>query len=424
MRIVILALGSRGDVQPYLALGKGLQAAGHRVRIITHEDYIDLAHTHGLETWAVEGNIQEFAESPEMRRRLEQGSFISVMRYAAQAAERAAVDWAKAGWQACQGMDLIVAGFGGMFIGLAIAEKLDLPLLQAHYVPFTPTGVFPGALFPPGTTRLGSLANRISHHLTRQMMWQQIRSADTAARRKVLGLPSAPFWGPFQARALEDMPILYGFSPAVIAKPADWSEKVHITGYWYLDSDPAWEPSPELEAFLSDGQPPIYIGFGSMSSRKPEETAFLILQALAQSRQRAVLLSGWDGIKAERLPHHVFLIDSAPHDWLFARVAAVVHHGGAGTTAAGLRAGLPSVIVPFFADQPFWGQRVAHLGAGPAPIPRKKLTVEKLSRAIDIAVTDQDMQRRANRLGERIRAEDGIGRAVAVIERVEKGEYI
>jgi UDP:flavonoid glycosyltransferase YjiC (YdhE family) len=155
-----------------------------------------------------------------------------------------------------------------------------------------------------------------------------------------------------------------------------------------------------------------------MSSRKPEDTTRLILQALAQTGQRAVLLSGWDGIKAERLPDNVFLLDSVPHDWLFARVAAVVHHGGAGTTAAGLRAGVPSIIVPFFADQPFWGQRVAELGVGPKPIPRKKLTIENLSRAIENAVTDQAMRQKAVRLGERIRAEDGVGRAVAVIQGI------
>ncbi len=133
---------------------------------------------------------------------------------------------------------------------------------------------------------------------------------------------------------------------------------------------------------MQAGPPPIYIGFGSMSSRKPEETAQLILRALAQTGQRAVLLSGWNGLQAEVLPENVFLVQSVPHDWLFARVNAVVHHGGAGTTAAGLRAGVPSIIIPFFADQPFWGERVAALGVGPKPIPRKKLTAEKLLRRL------------------------------------------
>jgi UDP:flavonoid glycosyltransferase YjiC (YdhE family) len=418
MKIAIIALGSRGDVQPYIALGKGLQAAGHGVRLITHENYEKLVNAHGLEFWPVHGNIQEFAESPEMRALLEKGNFLAIMSYAAKAAKVAALNWAKEGLAACQGVDLIVGGFGGMFVGLALAEKLGLPLVQAHYVPFTPTREFPGALFPQSVARLGGAANRLSHHLTRQMMWQQGRDADAAARQQVLGLPAAPFFGPYHAEPLQRTPILYGFSPSVIAKPADWGENTHITGYWFLNSESSWNPPPALEEFLQRGPAPLYIGFGSMSSRKPEETAQLILQALAQTGQRAILLSGWNGMQAEKLPENVLVVDSIPHDWLFSRMAAVVHHGGAGTTAAGLRAGVPSVIIPFFGDQPFWGQRVAELGVGPQPIPRQKLTVERLAQAIQQAVTDPAIRQRAAALGAKIRAEDGIGRAVAIFQKL------
>lgn len=418
MRIAIIALGSRGDVQPYIALGKGLQTTGHVVRLITHENYERLVNAHGLEFWPVLGNVQEFAESPEMRTLLERGNFIAIMRYAAKAAKVAMLNWAKEGVNACQGMDMIIGGFGGMFIGLALAEKLDLPLVQAYYVPFTPTREFPGALFPQAVTRLGGTANYISHHLTRQMMWQQIRDSDTAARQQVLDLPAAPFFGPYKSPHLQNTPILYGFSPAVIAKPADWGENIHVTGYWFLDSETDWTPPPALEEFLQREPTPIYIGFGSMSSRKPEETAHLIIQALVQTGQRAVLLSGWNGLKAENLPNSVFVADSIPHDWLFERVAAVVHHGGAGTTSAGLRAGLPSVVIPFFADQPFWGQRVAGLGVGPQPIPRQQLTAERLAQAIQQAVTDVTMRQRAVDLGTKIRAEDGIGRVIAIVQGI------
>jgi UDP:flavonoid glycosyltransferase YjiC (YdhE family) len=313
-------------------------------------------------------------------------------------------------------VDLIVAGFGGLFVGLALAEKLDIPLVQAHYVPFTPTGHFAGALVAPGVSRLGRAANVLSHHLTRQMMWQQGRQADAAARQQVLGLPPAPFFGPYRLPRLNDTPVLYGFSPAVIAKPADWGEDIHITGYWFLEQEANWSPPPTLEEFLQRGPAPLYIGFGSMSSRKPEETAQLILQALAQTGQRAILLSGWNGLKAEKLPDHVLVIDSAPHDWLFERVAAVIHHGGAGTTAAGLRAGVPSIVIPFFGDQPFWGQRVADLGVGPQPIPRQQLSAARLAKAIGGVVGDQAMRQRAAALGAKIRAEDGVGQAVKVIE--------
>lgn len=415
MRIALIALGSRGDIQPYIALGKGLLAADHSVRLVTHENYECLVNSHGLEFWPVRGNVQEFAESPEMRALLEKGNFITIMNYAAKTAREIIINWAKDALPACQGMDGIVAGLGGLFTGLALAEKLDIPLLQAYYVPFTPTREFAGALLSPGVSRLGGTANRLSHHLTRQMMWQQGRRADTAARQQILRLPAAPFFGPFNAAAMKDT-ILYGFSPAVIAKPADWNGNQHVTGYWFLNDDTDWQPPRGLEEFLQSGTPPIYIGFGSMSSRKPAETAHLILAALAETGQRAVLLSGWNGLQVENLPDNVFVVESVPHEWLFARVQAVVHHGGAGTTAAGLRAGVPSIIIPFFGDQPFWGQRVADLGVGPQPIPRKQLTVERLAQALQTAIHDSAMRQRARVLGEQIQSENGVQRAVEIIQ--------
>jgi UDP:flavonoid glycosyltransferase YjiC (YdhE family) len=158
-----------------------------------------------------------------------------------------------------------------------------------------------------------------------------------------------------------------------------------------------------------------------MSSRKPEETVDLVLEALARAKQRAILLSGWGGLQPASLPDSVYMVESIPFSWLFPRVAAVVHHGGAGTTSAGLRAGVPSVIVPFFGDQPFWGQRVAALGAGPEPIPRRKLTAERLAQAIQQAVADQTVRQRAADLGSQIQAEDGIACAVEVVQQIETG---
>ena len=155
----------------------------------------------------------------------------------------------------------------------------------------------------------------------------------------------------------------------MIAKPSDW-QNTFVTGYWFLDAAPDWAPSPALENFLQAGSPPVYIGFGSMGNRNPEETADLVLQALDKTGQRAILSAGWSGMRTEKLPSNAFLVNSVPHAWLFPQVAAVIHHGGAGTTAAGLWAGVPTVIIPFFGDQGFWGQRVAVLGVGTAPIPR------------------------------------------------------
>jgi UDP:flavonoid glycosyltransferase YjiC (YdhE family) len=256
--------------------------------------------------------------------------------------------------------------------------------------------------------------------MVRQMMWQGFRSADSLARQNVLNLPAASFWGPYHSDRTRGLPILYGFSPSVIPAPSDWSADNHVTGFWLLDSAEHWTPPSDLVDFLEAGPAPVYIGFGSMSTRKPEETADLVLQALSRTHQRAILFSGWGGLSKDYVPDSVFMVDSIPHAWLFPRVAAVVHHGGAGTTAAGLRAGVPAVVIPFFGDQPFWGQRVAELGVGPAPIPRQKLTVDRLAEAIQQAVTDKEMHQRAAYLGAKIQAEDGIACAVEIIQQVEK----
>jgi UDP:flavonoid glycosyltransferase YjiC (YdhE family) len=250
------------------------------------------------------------------------------------------------------------------------------------------------------------------------MVWQAYRRADRVARTQVLGLAPAPFMGPFDSGATSGYPVLYGYSQAVIPRPLDWGDRIHVTGYWFLDQENDWVPPGHVVDFLQAGQPPVYVGFGSMSSRDPRATADLIGEALELCGQRAIVLSGWGGISGGSLPDSVLMIESMPFSWLFSHVAAVVHHGGAGTTSEGLRAGVPSVIVPFFGDQPYWARRVADLGVGPEPVPRRRLTALALAAAIDQAVSDKAMRDRAAALGRRLRAEDGVGRAVEVIEGV------
>lgn len=418
MRIAIIAPGSRGDVQPYLALGKGLAAAGHAVRLLTHENFEDFVEAHGLDYRPLRGNVQEVAQSQEMRELLAGGNYLKIAAFQARAAKKVAVAWAEDGMAACSGMELLIAGIGGLYMGISLAEKLNLPLLRAYFIPFTPTKDFPGALFPQ-MDFIPKPVTYLSHHITRQIMWQGFREADKVARQKVLGLEPAPFWGPYRSEVLDGMPVLYGFSPSVVPHPPDWGDDKKITGYWFLDADAAWEPSSALLTFLKSGPRPIYVGFGSMSNRDPEETANVVMDAIRMSGQRAIVLSGWGGLQADHLPDSVFVVDSVPHAWLFPRVAAVVHHGGAGTTAAGLRAGVPTVIIPFFGDQPFWGARIAELGVGPDPIPRKKLTAERLAQAIRDAVEGEEMRQRAAHLGKSIRSEDGVANAVEIIQQVE-----
>lgn len=419
MRIMIIATGSRGDVQPYVALGKGLKAAGHSVRLVTNEDFESLVNSHELEFYPLKGNVQAFLEDPETRKLLESGKFLAINARSAKMLQSVALAWAEGGLVAAQGMDLLVAGVGGLFLGVSLAQKLKIPLLQAYIFPFTPTKAFPAVLFPQSIAKLGGTVNRLSHHLFRQIMWQGSRKADGLARQQVLDLPTAPFWGDYNSVHLQRCPILYGLSPSVIPKPSDW-RNTHVTGYWFLDKAADWSPPRALLEFLDSGSPPVFIGFGSMTSRNPEETADLVLQAIALTGQRAILQSGWGGLSKRDLPDTVFMVDSIPHTWLFPRVAAVVHHGGAGTTAAGLRAGIPSIVIPFFGDQPFWGQRVAELGVGTSPIPRKDLTAERLAKAIQQAMNDPVMRQRAADLGAKIQAEDGVANAVATVLELEK----
>jgi sterol 3beta-glucosyltransferase len=419
MRIAIIAMGSRGDVQPYLALGKGLKDAGHLVRLITHENFAQLVNSYGLEFWPARGDVQAIMESPKLRELLEKGNFLAINAYASKAAQEAALNWAEDGLVACQGMDLMIVGVGGLFVALALAEKLKIPLLQAYIFPFTPTKTFPAILFPPVVAKFGGLVNWLSHQFFRQIMWQGARKGDRLARQKVLGLTPAPFWGLYNSTHLQSYPVLYGFSSHILTKPADWKNTC-LTGYWFLDEAADWIPPAALLDFLDRGTPPIYIGFGSMGSRNPEQTADLVLEAIAMTGQRAILQSGWGGLSKTDLPDNVLIIDSISHSWLFPRVAAVVHHGGAGTTAAGLRAGVPTIIIPFFGDQPFWGRRVAELGVGTAPIPRKQLTAKKLAAAMHRVVNDRSIRQKAADLGSKIRAENGIANVVDIIQKIDK----
>ena len=415
MQVTIIAPGSRGDVQPYVALGKGLKEAGHTVCVLATQDFQKLITDYGLDFFDMGGSMETVAQS--MQGLIEQGNLFQILSSMGQAAQHLAVQAAVSGLVACQGSDLIMSGLGGLFVGLALAEKMGIPFVPAYLYPFTPTREFPSVLMPLPQTRLTSWANRLSHRLGQQMIWQTTRAADNKARHQVLQVVPAPFWGPFAALEQQKQTILCGYSPQVVPFPKDWDDSIHVTGYWFLEPHAGWEPPIDFMNFLESGPPPIYIGFGSMPNSKPEETADLVLHALARTGQRGVLSSGWGGLKKENLPETVFMVGSMPHSWLFPKIAAVVHHGGVGTTAASLCAGIPAVVTPFFGDQPFWAQRVYELGVGPKPIPRRHLTVDLLAESIHCAVSDTAMRERATSLGKRIQAEDGIAQAVAVIEQ-------
>ncbi|MBC8171460.1 MAG: glycosyltransferase family 1 protein, partial [Anaerolineae bacterium] len=380
-----MASGTRGDVQPYIALGQGLKTAGYSVRVLTSDDFENLVTDAGLEFTSAGASIEEQLQSEAWRKVMESGNFLAILRRMTAATKERAHDLALKLPPLFEETDLIVAGMSGMGGVFSIAQKLKLPVIQAYVFPITPTSAFPGPLTP--TLSFGKVLNRLSFLPVRQMLWQSTRIADVTTRKE-LGMPPASFFGPYRALQRQHIPILYGYSKHVLPRPDDWDKNTHVTGYWFLEPPADWTPPADLVEFLQAGSPPVYIGFGSMGNRKPEDTTRLMLEALALSGQRGVLASGWGGMSQATLPDTVYMLKAVPHSWLFPQMAAVVHHGGAGTTAAGLQAGVPSIIVPFFGDQPFWGQRVAALGVGTAPIPRKNLTAEKLAQAITAAVGD------------------------------------
>lgn len=412
--IAIIASGTRGDVQPYVALGQGLHAAGYGVRVLTSDDFAGLVEAAGLTFYPASEGIEQMLQNEEWRRTVDGGNFVVILRRMQAELKQRARELARKLPELLDGADLILTGMGGFGGPFAAAEKLNLPLVQAYVVPLEPTRAFPGPLTP--ALPFGRLLNPLSFHAARQMLWQSTRPGDVAAR-EVLGMERGSFFGPFKSLRRRWVPALYGYSRHVLPQPADWPAEHRVTGCWFLEPGTDWQPPADLVDFLAAGPPPIYIGFGSMGGQDPAAAGRIALEALALSGQRGVLAAGWGGLQVADLPETVHLIAGAPHTWLFPQMAAVVHHGGAGTTAAGLRAGVPSIVVPFMGDQPFWGRRVADLGVGPRPLPRKKLTGPQLAAAITRAVSDVEMGRRAAALGEKIRAEDGVGEAVAFVER-------
>ncbi len=416
MRITIFAAGSQGDIQPCLVLGRGLQQAGCQVLLAVPQNFAALVQAHGLAFHPLRGDVQQIMAGETGRKFMETGGgnpirSISAMR---KMIGPIAIQMAEDALEASREAGALISLAVFAPFGKSIAEIRGIPLINVEPTPVLPTGDFPAAGWPV-QSNLGGLANRLSGFAMLEVIWQWYRPFVNDFRKR-FGLPSMNSAG-FH-RILASSHLLGAYSPAVIPRPSDWSEKVHLTGYWFQDIPSEWRPSVELEAFLSGGEPPVYVGFGSMAGRRPEHFAGIVLQALAISGQRGVLATGWGGMNVMKVPENMFVIDSAPHGWLFPRMAAVVHHGGAGTTAEGLRAGKPTVIVPFSFDQLFWGKRVRELGAGPEPVPARRLTAGKLAEAIQMAATDPKMQRLADAAGAAIRAEDGTGNAVSIIKQV------
>jgi sterol 3beta-glucosyltransferase len=420
MRITIIAIGTRGDVQPYVALGLGLQQAGHDVRLATHSRFAGLAVRRGLEFAPVaEGELSRGLETDEGRRWVETTSrrrpgWLGFARDGASVVHRRLADCL----DACHDTDAIVASMWATLIGLQLASVLQLPLVRAYLTPlgFHSPDDHAGIPIPNEIRRR---AGRMAQLEIRQMLWLAYRRPANAARRDVLGLPALPLREPFSELDNRCVPLLYGYSRAVIPRLVEQSEWLHVTGYWFLEDEAHWEPPPALVQFLAAGPPPVLVSFGTRvgDDRDPVATTRIVLDSLARAGQRAVIVRDPAALRGIDLPQSVFALDFIPHAWILPRVAAAVHHGGAGTTAAVLQAGVPSVVVPFYADQPFWARRVYRLGAAPRPIPRRRLSAQRLADAIEKATGDVDMRYQAAAVAAGISGESGVATAVDALER-------
>ncbi len=413
MRITVFAAGSRGDIQPCIVLSQGLQRAGYRVQLAAPQDFAPFIQEYGVPCVPLRGDVQELMASDTGRTFMETGGGnpIKSIRAIRTLIGPVVMEMAEDLYAACRDADAIISL--GVFAAFArtVAEALDIPVINLEPTPLLPTRAFPAPSWPV-QKNLGGPHNYLSGLAMLRVVWLWYRPFVNEFRER-LGL--APLSGGRFIADLQVTPMLSAYSPRIIPHPPDWPESLHVIGYLFLDAQPDWQPPSALQAFLEAGEPPVYIGFGSMAGRTPEELARLIVEALARCGRRGVLLTGWGGLNAGQAPDNVFVAESIPHSWLFPRMAAVVHHGGAGTTAEGLRAGVPTVVVPFILDQPFWGARIGAMGLGPEPIPRKQLTAHRLARAIDLAVTDAEIRQRAQACGRAIRAEDGVGKAVEVV---------
>lgn len=413
MRVFLSAYGTRGDVQPFVALAKALMARGHDTVLCTPTGFRPLVDRHHVPYAHMNNAVFELTEAAlRARTGAEQRQ---VMRGFGQAIRDALADEARA---ALDFRPDVLVYHSKALASHHVAEKLGVPEFLAMALPLSPTCEFPAPPFPDWP--LGNWYRRFTYRVLSlgYAIWS---GATNDLREKTLGLPRLPrFADTMKRRDGSAVPALYGFSEAVLPRPRDWTDETHVTGAWFLDDETTWSPPPALDAFLADGPPPVYVGFGSMGAAHGTRLRDVVLEAIAESGERAVLASGWGGIAPSSVPEHVFLLEEAPHDWLFPRMRAIVHHGGAGSTMASLRAGKPTIICPFIADQPFWGRVVERAGLGPRALPQSSLRADALAAAMR-ATRAADMTERAARVGATIRSEQGTERAVDILEAAHRG---
>ena len=408
MKITILTYGSRGDVQPFLPLSLGLMARGHAVKLAAPSRFKTLVEGYGIQFVPLAG------EPEELSRQMNNAGFnpIAMIRDFIRHAIEIGADVLRQVEEASKDADLIIHTFAHAVGAHTLAREMHIPDIHIQTFPmFTPTGDYPNVTMPDFKLRM---VNRFTHLISQKIAWWiSVFGYEQVCRRG--GLARRKLYFPFDKDPLRPpTPILCAWSPSILPPSKEWPSQVHVTGYYFFDTDHPYQPPPELQNFLDTGESPICVSFGSMVNRDAERIDKVVRDALAQTNNRGIILSGWSTVKNNPFDNLLYL-DAVPHDWLLPRCKMIIHHGGAGTTSAGLRAGIPNVVVPFTADQPFWGRRVHAIGAGPKPILVKKLSVVNLIHAIAKA-DDHVVRKRAQDIGQRIGSEDGVMQAVELIE--------
>ncbi|MBK9122847.1 MAG: glycosyltransferase family 1 protein [Chloroflexi bacterium] len=412
MKINLIAFGTRGDVQPALALALGLRDAGHEVVIFCGTNFVPWVESYGFK--AHPGlDMDSMMSTEDAVEWSERGTNPMVqLRVMRKLLQEHSDDMTRSLEAYGGDCDLLVSGFVSTPFAQVIAEKHGLPLIEAALQPYRATRSAAASLSP--ITKRDSRLNRWFGLFAQRMIGRMVQKP-VAGMRERLSMPAASALD--IVRRLSDVPVVNGFSRHVVPHPADYPALSATVGYWFLEEASAWTPPPDLVTFLEGDPAPVYIGFGSMSSRNPAGLFGMIRGGVELAGVRAVVMSRWAVENNIQVPETMYVLDRAPHNWLMQHVSAVVHHGGAGTTAAGLRAGKPTLSVPHMADQPFWGRRVREIGAGPEPILKPVLTREALAFRLKELVGTASFAERASRLGELIRAEDGIANGVAAVER-------
>ncbi len=417
MKIAILTVGTFGDAKPNVALSIGLKNSGHDVRIVSSTDSMQYITEHGIDYYSTGFSMKELSSGHDAKKIMEAGEktknrFMNMKSYLNNFIESLFMK----GLEGCAGYDLIISAGFGVHVGYHVGEALGIPVIPVIYQPQSMTEAYPLCFFKPlplGKT-LSGMYNKLTYESSDVFLKLALKKTLNKCRVKA-GLEAGKNMKMHKTLRNNHAPIIYGFSSLILPRPKDYPDNLYFTGYFHLEEDMKYEPPEDFLNFLNNGDKPIHIGFGSITMSNYEDLKTIILESLKLSNRRGVILTGWSGMKFEEKYDHIYVKDSLPHDWLFPKMAATVHHGGAGTVFTSIRAGIPTIAVPYTMDTPFWSRVAYEANVAIKPIKPKELTAKLLADAITKATTDEAIIKRSQVLGENVMRENGVLNAVKII---------